>query len=132
MENLVVPAPFEGKTILVVDDDREILNAIRTALEETGATVVTALDGDEAITMAESHRPGLVVLDAMLPKRSGFLVMDKLKGSDSAGKPRVIMITGNAGKRHQAWAESRGVDGYLSKPFRMERLLESAERLLAD
>lgn len=132
VEKKTVPAPFEGKMILVVDDDREILNAMKAALEETGATVTTALDGDQAIIMAEASHPDLVVLDAMLPKRSGFLVMDRLKTSDAAGKPPVIMITGNAGKRHQAWAESRGVDGYLSKPFRMERLLESAEKLLAD
>ncbi len=126
-----MPAPFEGKTILIVDDDQDILNAIKVSLEETGATVVVARDGDAAITMSDKHQPALVVLDAMLPKRSGFLVMDKLKGPSSEHKPRVIMITGNAGKRHQAWAESRGVDGYLSKPFRMERLLEMAEKLLA-
>jgi len=124
-------APFDGKSILVVDDDQDILNAIKVALEGTGATVTTAADGDAAITLAESCRPDLVVLDAMLPKRSGFLVMDKLKSPTAEHKPRVIMITGNAGKRHQAWAESRGVDGYISKPFRMERLLESAEKLLA-
>ena len=117
---------------MVVDDDPEILNAIRTALEDTGATVSVATDGDAAITKAEADHPDLVVLDAMLPKRSGFLVMDRLKGSKAERKPSVIMITGNAGKRHQAWAESRGVDGYLSKPFRMERLIESAEKLLAN
>lgn len=123
--------PLDGKVVLVVDDDPEILNAIRAALEETGATVTTASDGDQALVRADADKPDLVVLDAMLPKRSGFLVMDRLKGPNTAKKPRVIMITGNAGKRHQAWAESRGVDGYLSKPFRMERLVESAEKLLA-
>lgn len=124
-------SPLDGKTILVVDDDPEILNAIKTALEDTGATVTVATDGDAAITRAESEHPDLVVLDAMLPKRSGFLVMDRLKSPSVEKHPRVIMITGNSGKRHQAWAESRGVDGYLSKPFRMERLLESAEKLLS-
>jgi DNA-binding response OmpR family regulator len=125
-----VSGTLEGKTILVVDDDLDIANAIRMALEDIGATVVTAIDGDQALVRAEADKPDLVVLDAMLPKRSGFLVMDKLKGPSTVKKPRVIMITGNAGKRHQAWAESRGVDGYLSKPFRMERLVESAEKLL--
>jgi CheY-like chemotaxis protein len=57
--------------------------------------------------------------------------MDKLKSPKNDRKPRVIMITGAAGKRHQAWAESRGVDGYLAKPFRMERLIESVEKVLA-
>ena len=53
---------------------------------------------------------------------------EKKKGQ----RPFVIMITGNAGKRHQVWAESLGVDGYLNKPFRMERLTESVQKLLTD
>jgi DNA-binding response OmpR family regulator len=125
-------ATLDGKHILIVDDDPDILNAMKIALQETGATITTAPDGDAAIRMAEKSNPDLVVLDAMLPKRSGFLVMDRLKGNPTdRSKPRVIMITGNAGKRHQDWAESRGVDDYIAKPFRMERLLKSAEKLLA-
>jgi DNA-binding response OmpR family regulator len=60
--------------------------------------------------------------------------LEKLKGpSKKRGqRPFVIMITGNAGKRHQMWAESLGVDGYFNKPFRMERLLQSIEGLLTD
>lgn len=123
--------PFDNKSILIVDDDPDILNAMKTALKETGATITTAPDGDSAIRLAASGKPDLVVLDAMLPKRSGFLVMDKLKAKPNDTKPKIIMITGNAGKRHQDWAESRGVDDYISKPFRMERLVASAEKLLS-
>ena len=122
---------LEGKSILVVDDDPDIVVTMRAALEDSGATVITASDGDQAIQMAEKSSPDLVILDAMLPKRSGFLVMDKLKSAKNERQPRVIMITAAAGKRHQAWAESRGVDGYLAKPFRMERLLESVEKVLS-
>jgi DNA-binding response OmpR family regulator len=70
----------------------------------------------------------------MLPKRSGFLVLEKLKGPTrkKGQRPLVIMITGNTGKRHQTWAESLGVDGYLNKPFRMERLVERMEQLLSN
>ncbi len=123
--------PFEGKSILVVDDDPDIVAAVKAALEDVGASVCTAADGDQAITVAEAELPDLVILDAMLPKRSGFLVMDRLKSTQSECTAPVIMITGNGGKRHQAWAESRGVDGYLAKPFRMERLLETSEKLLS-
>ena len=125
---------FTGKTILIVDDDPDILEAIKLAFAETGATIETASDGNRAVDLAESSNPDLVVLDAMLPKRSGFLVLEKLKGPNKkkGQKPMVIMITGNAGKRHQTWAESLGVDGYLNKPFRMERLLDSLSKLLAD
>jgi DNA-binding response OmpR family regulator len=86
------------------------------------------------VDVAAQFNPDLIVLDAMLPKRSGFLVLEKIKGPNKrrGQKPYVIMITGNAGKRHQVWAESLGVDGYLNKPFRMERLLESMEKLLGN
>ena len=124
--------PFDGKSILIVDDDQDILTALETAFKETGATVSTASDGNTAVTMALEKQPDLLILDAMLPQRSGFLVLEKLKAKKPRGtKPFVIMITGNTGKRHQMWAESLGADGYINKPFRMDRLFESASALLA-
>jgi len=120
-----------GKTILLVDDDRDILAAMESALDELGPEVLTASDGNEAVTLADKHEPDLVVLDMMLPKRSGFLVMEKLKKRKKpTDPPRVIMITGNPGHRHKVYAESLGVDVYLSKPFRIERLIESIKTLL--
>jgi DNA-binding response OmpR family regulator len=65
----------------------------------------------------------------MLPKRSGFLVLERLK-QQGTSPPRVIMITANEGKRHQAYAESLGVDAYLHKPVRLERLVTLAKDLL--
>ena len=119
------------KTILLVDDDRDILTAMKTALGDLGANILTASDGNEAITAAEGGKPDLVVLDMMLPKRSGFLVMEKLKrGKKKSDPPRIIMITGNQGIRHKSYAESLGVDLYLQKPFRMEKLVETAKKLL--
>lgn len=125
-------SPLQDKSVLIVDDDPDIVLALSNIFAESGATVLTAQDGNEAIELAESGRPDLVVLDAMLPKRSGFLVLEKLKSPKSTGpKPRVIMITGNQGKRHQTWAETLGVDDYINKPFRMDRLMQSAEALLS-
>lgn len=120
-----------GKTVLVVDDDRELVAALSALLEETGATVETAGDGNAALEAASQYDPDLVLLDAMLPKRSGFLVLEKLKsnGKKRGQRPFVIMITGNEGKRHQAWAQSLGVDDYLNKPFRMDRLMQCIDKL---
>ena len=128
----MVSQAFDGKTILVVDDDPDMVKAITTVLSDTGAVLKTAADGNAALEAAKEFDPDLVVLDAMLPKRSGFLVLEKLKndGKKRGSKPFVIMITGNAGKRHQDWANSLGVDGYINKPFRMERLIESVEKCL--
>lgn len=128
-----MPGELEGKTILLVDDDRDILAAMTAALSDMGPRIVTAINGNDALTEAGKHNPDLVVLDMMLPGRSGFLVMEKLKrGKKRSDPPRVIMITGNQGARHKVYAESLGVDVYLNKPFRMERLLESVKKLLTN
>ena len=120
-----------GKKVLMVDDDRDILAAMQAALEELGPQILVASDGNSAIEQASSAHPDLVILDMMLPKRSGFLVMENLKkGKKRTDPPRVIMITGNQGARHKVYAESLGVDVYLNKPFRMEKLLDAVKKLL--
>jgi len=122
---------LDGKTVLLVDDDRDILHAMELALGELGPEILTAVNGDEALIQAQEHSPDLVVLDMMLPRRSGFLVLEKLKRGKKRGDlPRVVMVTGNQGHRHRMYAESLGVDEYLNKPFRMERLVESVRTLL--
>ena len=122
---------LRDKSVLIVDDDPDVVTALSTIFTNCGASVLTAVNGDEAVERAELDQPDLVILDAMLPKRSGFLVLERLKSKKSGTKsPPVIMITGNDGKRHQSWAESLGVDDYIAKPFRMERLMQSAENLL--
>jgi len=129
-----VDGSLAGKTILIVEDDLDMVSALAAVIGDTGATVRTATDGNAALLVAEECKPDLVVLDAMLPKRSGFLVLEKLKGPNKkrGQKPYVIMITGNEGKRHQMWAQSLGVDDYLNKPFRMERLVDSVGKLLEE
>ena len=79
--------------------------------------------------MAEREDPDLVILDMMMPKRSGFLVLEKLRRTRPV-PIRVIMITANEGSRHKAYAEMLGVDDYIRKPFAMDRLLESVARLV--
>ncbi len=124
-------ASLEGKRILIVDDDADILTAMEATLKETGAEIQTASDGNQAITSCKEYEPDLVVLDMGLPKRSGFLVLNGIKPDRKAGsKPFVVVVTGNAGKRHEVYARSLGVDDYLNKPFRMERLVKSVEDLL--
>jgi DNA-binding response OmpR family regulator len=128
-----VALPLEGKTVLVVDDDPDIVTAISASLTEVGAKVTTASDGNAAVSLTEQGTPDLIILDIMLPQKSGFLVLEQIRRTKPRGtKPRVIMITGNEGKRHRQYAEALGVDGYLTKPFRMDRLLEITGKLLAN
>jgi DNA-binding response OmpR family regulator len=115
------------RTILLVDDDADILGAMRTVLERRGYRVVTAADGNAGLAAAERESPDLVVVDMMMPRKSGFLVLEKLKSR--GGGPPVIMITANEGSRHRAYAEALGADDYIRKPFAMDKLLESIARL---
>jgi DNA-binding response OmpR family regulator len=119
-----------SKRILLVDDDREIIESMKTVLESRGYEILVARDGNQGLVMAEGESPDLVVLDMMMPKRSGFLVLEKIRRS-RPDPLRVIMITANEGSRHRAYAEMLGVDDYIRKPFAMDRLLESVDRLLS-
>ena len=118
---------LRDKKILIVDDDPEVLSSIDQALQSEGALTQTCGDGNTAVRICEVDPPDLVVLDMMLPKRSGFLVLEKIKRL--TGAPKVIMVTANEGKRHQQYAETLGVDGYLLKPVRLERLITLAQGL---
>ena len=118
------------KRILLVDDDAEIIDAMRYALESKGFQIFIARDGNQGLAMAESEDPDLVILDMMMPKRSGFLVLEKLRRT-RAVPVRVIMITANEGSRHKSYAQMLGVDDYIRKPFAMDRLVEAVQRLLS-
>jgi DNA-binding response OmpR family regulator len=119
-----------GKRVLLVDDDFEIVESMRIALEARGYQVLLARDGNQGLAMAEREDPDLMILDMMMPKRSGFLVMEKLRRTRPVPL-RIIMITANEGSRHKAYAEMLGVDDYIRKPFAMDRLLDSVDKLLA-
>jgi DNA-binding response OmpR family regulator len=117
------------KKVLVVDDDFEIIEAVRYALESAGHEVVIARDGNQGLALAEREDPDLMILDMMMPKRSGFLVLEKIRRLRDEPLP-VIMITGNEGSRHKAYAELLGVSDYIRKPFAMDRLIGAVDKLL--
>ncbi len=121
---------LSGARILIVDDDRDILASFDAALSAEGAETITAGDGNSAVRLANEHHPDLVVLDMMLPGRSGFLALEKIKGREDS--PMVIMVTANEGKRHQVYAENLGVDDYLLKPVPLGRLIDTVERLISE
>jgi len=121
--------PEQVKRILLVDDDYEIVESMRYALSSAGYQIFVARDGNQGLALAERENPDLVILDMMMPKRSGFLVLEKLRRSRPV-PTKVIMVTANEGNRHKAYAETLGVDDYIRKPFAMDRLLDSVHRLL--
>lgn len=117
------------KHVLVIDDDTEITESLKHALRGAGYEVTIARDGNQGVAIAETKNPDLLILDMMMPKRSGFLVLERLRQSQENPVP-VIMITGNEGNRHRAYAELLGVSDYIYKPFTMDRLLSSVTELI--
>lgn len=121
---------FTGRRILVVDDDPDILESMELAISAEGAEVVTAADGNTAVSMFNAQPPDAIVLDMMLPRRSGFLVLEKIQESEDP--PPVVMITANQGRRHMQYAQGLGVAAYLVKPVSLTRLLNTIEDAMAE
>jgi DNA-binding response OmpR family regulator len=116
----------QSKTILVVDDDQELIDGLRSLLERQGFRVIHAHDGHQGKQMIYNNKPDLVILDMMMPRMGGYPVLEHFRGKTDA--PPIIMITANEGSRHKAYAEYLGVIDYIRKPFAMERLLEAVHR----
>ena len=125
------PAEARPKKILIVDDDAEIIDTLQVALEANGYEVVFARDGTQGLAMSIRENPDMMILDMMMPRRSGFLVLEKLQRIREEMLP-VIMITANEGNRHRALAEMLGVAAYIHKPFPMDQLLDTVARVLAE
>ncbi|MEE8459274.1 MAG: response regulator [Phycisphaerales bacterium] len=119
---------LQGKNVLIVDDDEDILSSIDLVMRAEGANTRTVTDGNAALAAFEEGGLDAVVLDMMLPKRSGFVVLERLK--KLGNPPVVVMITANMGKRHMAYAQDLGVDAYLVKPVPLQRLVDTVIRLL--
>ena len=115
-----------SKTILVIDDNREITSTIATVLKKQGYNVATAHDGNTGLTAIERDSPTVIIVDMMLPKASGFLLVEEINRQPAP--PPVIMITANEGRRHRAYAEHLGIKAYLQKPFAMGLLVELVDR----
>lgn len=116
----------EQKLILVVDDDRELVEGVRAVLERQGYKVIQAHDGHQGKQAIYNQKPDLVILDMMMPRMGGYPLLEHFR--DKSDAPPIIMVTANEGSRHKAYAEWLGVVDYIRKPFAMERLLEAVDR----
>jgi DNA-binding response OmpR family regulator len=117
-----------AKTVLIVDDDYELVEGLRLILERQGFRVIRASNGQEGKAAIYNQRPDLVILDMMMPRMGGYPVLEHFKGKTDA--PPIIMITANEGSRHKAYAEYLGVVDYIRKPFATERLIETVNKVL--
>ena len=114
--------------MLIVDDDRELVEGLRAVLERQGYRIMQAHDGHQGKQAIYTQQPDLVILDMMMPRMGGYPVLEHFRGKGDA--PPIIMITANEGSRHKAYAEYLGVIDYIRKPFAMERLLDAVGKAL--
>jgi DNA-binding response OmpR family regulator len=118
-------------TVLVADDEQDILNLVRFRLERDGYDVVCASDGAEAVSLARSAQPALCVLDVMMPKLTGIEVLQQLRADPATAGIRVILLTarGQDGDVDQGF--EAGADDYVTKPFSPQELRRRVQAQLA-
>ena len=117
-------------TILVVDDSPTERTILANALQGRGYRVITATDGDEALTKAASERPDLVLLDVVMPKRNGFQVCRALKTGRETQSIKVVMLTSKQLESDRFWGLKQGADSYLVKPLPVADLIAAVGGLL--
>ncbi len=120
-------SPVSEQTILVVDDEEAIAEAVRARLESEGYRVVTAADGPEAISAHAEHHPDLVVLDLMLPGMDGLEVCKQIQRD---GWTPVLMLTARTEEADKVAGFAVGADDYLTKPFSLRELTVRVKAIL--
>jgi DNA-binding response OmpR family regulator len=119
-----------SKTILVAEDDPDTLRLVALSLEQQGYQVLTAQDGQAAIDAFNWTQPDLVVLDMMMPKMSGFEVLNWMKGNRMTAHVPVVGLSALVTETDVKLAVDRGIDAYVRKPFRIEELMRVIEGCL--
>lgn len=123
-------APMAGRRVLVVDDSWTDLTLMATTLRQGGYDVMTASDGEGALTMATTERPDCIVLDVVLPRQNGFQLCRHLKQTAQTRDIPVIMVSVKNTPADQHWAIQQGAARYLIKPFDASVLLQSVQSVL--
>lgn len=126
-----IPQSSTPASILVVDDDRRVVELLTIALQAYGFRVLQATDGEEALRVTARERPDLVVLDVRLPKRSGYEVCELLRQDPEDPQLPIIMVSAAAETEARLQGLSRGADDYVAKPFSPKELIARIRRLLA-
>jgi len=120
-------------TVLIVDDEQHIRLLIEQTLEELedeGIQLLTAADGEEALDVVEIHRPELVFLDVMMPKKNGFEVCEAIKHERGLASTKVVLLTAKGQAVDREAGLAAGADRYVTKPFDPDELLATARELL--
>lgn len=119
------------KTILIVDDEPDIVETIKFLLESEGFGCLTAFDGEEALRLARESSPDLIILDVMLPKINGYKVSRLLKFDAKYKDIPVLMVTARTQEEDRLIGQETGADEYITKPFDIDNILEKINTYLS-
>ena len=120
-----------GKTILIIEDEPKNLKLTRDLLKISGYETIEAVDGKQGVEKAKSAKPNLILMDIMMPKMDGYSACREIKADQSTKNIPVVMLTAVGYDLNKKLAKSMGADGYITKPFSRQQLIDAISPLLA-
>lgn len=118
--------------ILIAEDEPSILESLDFILKRAGWSIESVTDGDAALTALRRNRPRMVVLDVMLPKRSGFEVLKQIRADAATRDLPVLILTAKGQAQDRRTAEELGADGFVTKPYANAEVVGAVRRLLGE
>ena len=119
-----------GHKILIVDDEPNIVISLEYLMKKEGFDVAVAGDGEQALTTIADFRPDLILLDVMMPKKSGYEVCQEIRANPDLAGLKVIMLTAKGRDTEVAKGRALGADDYVTKPFSTKELVARVKELL--
>ena len=120
-----------SQRILIVDDEPNIVISLEYLMKKEGFEIVVATDGEAALQKAAEFLPNLILLDVMMPKKSGFDVCETLRAMPALAGVKIIMLTAKGRETEVAKGLALGADAYVTKPFSTKELLAKVKDMLA-
>jgi len=120
----------DRKRILIVDDEKDLVDILKTRLEIEGYEILAAYDGQEGLEKAQEEKPDLILLDVMMPKMNGYQVCRLLKYDEEFQNIPVIIITARGQEQDKMTGDEVGADEYITKPFENGVLFAKIKELL--
>ena len=118
------------KRVLIVDDEPDIVDLVQKILEKNGCVMCSASNGDEALEKVESEKPDLILLDVIMPGKTGLEICKILKSQQKTRSIPVVMFTVLGREIDKEYARQAGADGFLGKPFNMDDLISEVKKSL--
>jgi DNA-binding response OmpR family regulator len=119
-----------SRQVLLIEDEPNIIEAITFLLKHDGWDVISHSDGGSAIEMIGKTNPDLVILDVMLPNRSGIEILEDLRATEKTKALPVLMLTAKGQAKDRAAADVAGADIYMTKPFSNQEMLKAVRQLV--